>query len=1011
MNKKNLFLLDNIINNKDNSNNEQKESKHPLLQIFFENNQKGKVANHKTIISKSPKVPRFEKSYNFNYKKDNKELDLEEKTVTPIKKKKNNRYILSKKKDDIYSYLKDDDDIFENEKNNNSNNNNYNNNSQNYETKNININNRGQNVSFDIYTVTNTTNNNSILPNLSRNTNLFRLKKKGIDKKSNIIVKNDLIYNNINFNNNSNSIFVSEAHLKKYPFFQRTLGNKVLNQKSMDSKVLTINSNNYSSLKNLNLKDYKFSNLRINTESLNSNNNNIYKIKKRNRNNLLFSFSNDKDEREFSDEKKAKEGRNTIDCIKEESKNNDQPNDIEENIENTNNKKSISTIAPKISNQDLKITLDSSNQIKKENTENNNKKKKIFLMKKNTNTNINKTNINKTNNEKTEIKEDVKENSSNKINKFYKLNNIDKTTKKKIKLSSNNVNNVTVENSKTNENEKENINTTKKKSDTKNIKDTKNMKEMTKPLIYYSNADINNKITLFSKYSEENKYELKIDEEKYVKKKRKKIIRKVNKSNESCKLYSNFNGAVKKYFMKNCVVNKITETIFDNFEPLGNKVIDINEKMKGLEKAIQETFKEILFHYHYDEGFDITDIIDIIDLLSFKEETKARVINNFGMFDIFKELLDQFKRKWNNQKNNDLYYQRLKQIYSLDTKKNDKNDEPEEEVNFFENIDRKFYIYKEMLRREYLLSLEPIQIKSKKVKKEKKVEINSTPSIKSLSSKKIGLALKKNKIRKCVSFKEEDQKKSTFSKIQKDYGFVRNTKSLDKFSKLYKISLFSRKSTKILDELSWLNRLKEKDFNEAEKDIENYNILKNPNLFHYNKNKSNTEKKMESKNKDNLEFNKRMIIDNMIIKFSGISQLTKEAAAIKTREMKQDSPFVKLFDNFVTLLKKREINQFIDLMQNESEDFKKMINKQEFSTGNTLLIYATQTNIKSLVELLLLKGADPNIQNNFGNTALHIAYSNNNTFIINLLLENHADQKLKNIKGLFPWQMAKNFND
>jgi ankyrin repeat protein len=98
-------------------------------------------------------------------------------------------------------------------------------------------------------------------------------------------------------------------------------------------------------------------------------------------------------------------------------------------------------------------------------------------------------------------------------------------------------------------------------------------------------------------------------------------------------------------------------------------------------------------------------------------------------------------------------------------------------------------------------------------------------------------------------------------------------------------------------------------------------------------------------------------------------------------------------------------------MQKESEDFPKIINKQEFSTGNTLLIYATQNNLKSIVELLLLKNADPNIQNNFGNTPLHIAYNNNNTFIINLLFENGADQKIKNIKGLFPWQMTKNFND
>ena len=98
-------------------------------------------------------------------------------------------------------------------------------------------------------------------------------------------------------------------------------------------------------------------------------------------------------------------------------------------------------------------------------------------------------------------------------------------------------------------------------------------------------------------------------------------------------------------------------------------------------------------------------------------------------------------------------------------------------------------------------------------------------------------------------------------------------------------------------------------------------------------------------------------------------------------------------------------------METEKEYFNKIVNMQEFSTGNTLLIYATQNIFISIVELLLLKGANPNIQNEFGNTALHIAFSNNNSFIINLLLENHADQKIKNIKGLFPWQMSKNLND
>ena len=87
--------------------------------------------------------------------------------------------------------------------------------------------------------------------------------------------------------------------------------------------------------------------------------------------------------------------------------------------------------------------------------------------------------------------------------------------------------------------------------------------------------------------------------------------------------------------------------------------------------------------------------------------------------------------------------------------------------------------------------------------------------------------------------------------------------------------------------------------------------------------------------------------------------------------------------------------------------FKKIINKQEFLTGNTLLMYATQNNLKSMVELLLLKGADPNIKNKFGNSPLHMAYKNDNPFIISLLLEYGANEKLKNYNGFLPWQMRK----
>ena len=145
----------------------------------------------------------------------------------------------------------------------------------------------------------------------------------------------------------------------------------------------------------------------------------------------------------------------------------------------------------------------------------------------------------------------------------------------------------------------------------------------------------------------------------------------------------------------------------------------------------------------------------------------------------------------------------------------------------------------------------------------------------------------------------------------------------------------------------------------------------------------------------------------MTIKFAGIDQLTKEASLIKTHEIEKDLPDVKLFDEFASAIQRRKINQFDILIQKKEEGFNRIINKQEISTGNTLLIYATLNNLKSLVELLLLKGANPNIQNKFGNTPLHIAFKNDNAFIVNLLFEYGADKKIKNSNGLFPWQMSK----
>ena len=208
------------------------------------------------------------------------------------------------------------------------------------------------------------------------------------------------------------------------------------------------------------------------------------------------------------------------------------------------------------------------------------------------------------------------------------------------------------------------------------------------------------------------------------------------------------------------------------------------------------------------------------------------------------------------------------------------------------------------------------------------------------------------------------------------------------------------------NESKTINMEIEQIMNKLKSKLDHFNILKNRKIFHFTNNKKlNFGKrfsKIVKKKESRIQLDKKLIIDTMTRKFAGIDQLTKEASLIKTHEMEKHLPDVKLFDKFVSLLLRRKLNQFDFLIQSKEERF-----NLEFSTGNTLLIYVTQNNLKSVAELLLLKGVDPNIQNKFGNSALHIAYKNDNAFIINLLFEHSADQKIKNSNGLFPWQMLK----
>lgn len=101
-----------------------------------------------------------------------------------------------------------------------------------------------------------------------------------------------------------------------------------------------------------------------------------------------------------------------------------------------------------------------------------------------------------------------------------------------------------------------------------------------------------------------------------------------------------------------------------------------------------------------------------------------------------------------------------------------------------------------------------------------------------------------------------------------------------------------------------------------------------------------------------------------------------------------------------------------DVFYNKTKHFReiyiKNLNKIEINRqdekGNTLLIYGTINNSRDIIEFLLQKGCDPNIQNNYGNTALHYAISHKFFNIFNLLIKYNAFENIRNSLGYTPWE-------
>ena len=480
--------------------------------------------------------------------------------------------------------------------------------------------------------------------------------------------------------------------------------------------------------------------------------------------------------------------------------------------------------------------------------------------------------------------------------------------------------------------------------------------------------------------------------------------------------------------------DKITENIFDNFEPLEHKEENKNEKLEK-EKNKKKLFEQIL-NKSFKDLYSYQSILKIgaSFLKQKKISSKVWTINNYilDIFDIYPKLLNKFEEKWFKKEKKNYFYKLLFDYFSTRNRSyvNKSNQ------NYSISLEKDFFIFNQRINTDLNLTINGLNLEKINFTKKTntfKIKFLSKPILQH-KSQSISLIRKakikdRNKTvklnRKSSNVQEKDKKVENILNIKQKYGFVPKSESFEKFAKLYRIPkmsskkllIFEKKNKKDNDDkiFKTINSEKEQMFNNMKLNMDNYNILKNRGIFHYKNNKQiNLNKRfseMVINKKNKIQLDKKLKIDSITIKFAGMDQLTKEASLIKTQEIEKDLPDVKLFDKFVSFIQRRKINQFDLLIQKKEDAFNRILNKQEFSTGNTLLIYATQNNLKSLVELLLLKGADPNLQNKFGNSALHIAFKNDNAFIINLLLQYKAEQKLKNTNGLFPWQMSTTINN
>ena len=927
--------------------------------------------------------------------------------------------------------------------------------------------------------------NNIFFPKLNK-TNLIRLKKQ-INNESNILDDNLKSNLKININNiSNNSTFSHKTKSEKYLLFRNLNEDKFQNSYGLEHFVSDTNNNTYNTGFLTNTDGNQISEFQINTENIDLKE--INKSKFNYNNNIFFNYSKIKDDMNkknlisnnkvnFSDYNNSfkREGydksfiRKQL-SIRTPNNNTFFPiprNDIS-NIKYTSknfNTQKIYT-SPIIRKRFGEIKCDKIiiEDKKEEINENNNNKfrypyrkdrgkrmtksynnnftffNKLLDRKYEMISNINKDNMNNDtkNRNRTMIKGNTIMNLSQKFNKNF-INN-----KNAINLFSNNKNSINIikKESKTNFLLKDIIS-----SRNESFISSENVSELNKT-IYLNNKKTN---------VEENKEpSINVEEKKYLEKKRLKLKNQVDEFNKSSFLFNSYNEELKNYFLKNCVVDKITDNIFENFEPIESK-FETKEDMeikidKYLKEIFEQIFKKVNKYCHcFENKFKYAKYI----FKQNKIRTELIIRNNhhiLEIFQVYKKLLKQFDFKWNNKKKKEIHYLKInkfftsgnKRITNENRKKNNKFWSYDKDL----TIHKEFIIFRKKLNKEIELSLKDFEHIRPRTKARKYTESKSKSNfyneskcicykirknIKNFESKPnsgyrnniittLGRRSRDNSLKiinKRRASEYGDSINTLTNKLKIKNEFADNSKeSFVKFAKIYRLSSqYKFRSSKIdtfnKNEKRIKDSMKEKILCKTLNNLDNYNILKNSKFFKINKNQLKLRKrfsKLITLKKNKIQIDRKIKHDTIVIRLAGIDQLSKESALIKTHEIEKDLPDAKFFDKIVKIIKKRKISKFESLINNEEDKFNIIINKQELSTGNTLLIYATQINLKSIVEILLSKGADPNIKNFFGNTALHIAYKNDNAFIINLLIEYGANDKIKNNKCLLPWQMSKYLN-